>query len=150
MLAWSIATLHLLALGIGLGAVVARSRALRTLATAPEPRLSSALLADTLWGVAALLWIATGLWRLYGGMDKITAYYLASPAFHLKMGLLGLVLVLELWPMMTLVRWRIRRARAQEIDFTPARWLSRIGMVQALLVVVMVFAASAMARGIGA
>jgi len=149
MLAWLIATLHLLALGVGLGAVVARSRALGARAGTDGPRLPSALLADTLWGIAALVWIVTGLWRLFGDMDKVTAYYFASPAFHTKMGLLGLVLLLELWPMATLVRWRIRLARGQEIDLAPARAIARIGMVQALLVVAMVFAATGMARGIG-
>lgn len=150
MLGWLIATLHLLALGIGLGAVVARSRALRAQPGTPGPRLPCALYADTLWGVAALVWIGTGLWRLMGDMDKVTAYYLASPAFHIKMGLLGLVLLLELWPMVTLVRWRIRKARGKPIDFAPARAIARISLVQALLVVAMVFAAAAMARGIGA
>ena len=148
MSGWFVATFHLLALGLGLGAVVVRSRALA--GGKEAPRLPTVFAADALWGVAAVAWIGTGLWRLLGGLDKVTDYYLATPAFHLKMGLLVLVLLLELWPMATLVRWRIRKARGQEIDFRPARAIARIGWVQALLVVAMVFAATAMARGVGA
>src|SRR5690606_30086389 len=78
LLRWWLAAFHLLALGIGLGAVAARSRALR--APMEESRLRSAFLADSLWGLAGFLWIATGLWRAFGGVEKGTAYYLASTA----------------------------------------------------------------------
>src|SRR3989449_11375442 len=55
---WLLAALHLLALGVGLGAVWARGRALRDARDASG--LRRAFYADTWWGVAALLWIGTG------------------------------------------------------------------------------------------
>lgn len=146
MLQWLLASLHLLALGIGLGAVVARALALRS--NALSSRLSSVFLADSLWGGAALLWISTGVWRAFGGIEKGTAYYLNSDAFWIKMSLLGLILVLEIWPMITLVRWRRQQAHERAIDFSEARRLSVISLIQAVLVVAMVFAATAMARGL--
>src|SRR5688500_1543073 len=73
-LRWLLAAFHLLALGIGLGAVVTRAFALRSPFSAS--RLPSVFLADTLWGLAALLWFGTGLWRAFGGVEKGTAYYL--------------------------------------------------------------------------
>ena len=74
-------------------------------------RLSGVFLADSLWGLAALLWVTTGLWRAFGGLEKGSAFYLGSTAFWIKMTLLGLILVLEVWPMVTLIRWRLARAR---------------------------------------
>ena len=61
MLRWLIATLHLLALPLGLGAVWARSRALRGALSVDG--LRRVFVADNLWGVAAVLWIGTGLLR---------------------------------------------------------------------------------------
>lgn len=89
---WLVAALHLLALGIGLGAVWARSRALRSVLD--ETGFRRVFFADTLWGVAALLWISTGLLRAFGGLEKGSAYYLHSTAFWVKMALLGAILAL--------------------------------------------------------
>src|SRR5688572_12529208 len=99
LLRWFLATLHLLALGIGLGAVWVRAGALR----GPLDRagLQRVFLADTFWGVAAGLWIVTGLWRAFGGVEKGTDYYLQNSVFLIKMGLLILILALEVWPMIT-------------------------------------------------
>lgn len=144
---WLAASFHLLALGIGLGAVWARGRALRlplNLGTLPQ-----VFLADTLWGVAAVLWIGTGLWRLLAGLEKGTGYYLQNHVFLTKMALLVLVLLLELRPMIILIRWRAAVSRGEAPDTSAAPSLARISFVQAGLVVLMVFAATAMARGVG-
>jgi putative membrane protein len=143
-----LATVHLLALGFGLGAIWARARALR--ARLDLDGLRRVFYADTWWGIAALLWIGTGLWRLFGGLEKGTAYYLHNHAFFAKMGLLGLILILEVWPMITLIRWRVRVQAGELPDTGAAGQLSRISVLQAALVVLMVFAAVAMARGYGA
>ena len=107
------------------------------------------LLAASLWGVAARLWISTGLARAFGGFEKGTAYYLASAAFGIKMALLALILVLEAWPMATFVRWRLALGRDRPVALVSAALLGTISFVQAGLVVLMVFAATAMARGLG-
>src|SRR5688500_12719910 len=93
---------HVLALGIGLGGIHARGRALRR-GDVPGVRH-----ADMWWGVAALLWITTGPARAFLGLEKGTAWYLANPHFYVKMGLFLLVLVLEVWPMTTFIGWRRR------------------------------------------
>lgn len=148
ILMWLLAALHLLALGIGLGAVWVRGRALRSNPDAGAIR--RALLADSVWGAAAVIWISTGLWRLLGGFEKGTAYYLHNHVFLTKMALLLAILALEVWPMMTLIRWRRRITRGEPIDTRVASRIARISLVQAWLVVLMVFAATAMARGFGA
>jgi putative membrane protein len=147
-----LAVLHLLALGIGLGAVYARGRALNRLEGLDG--LRRAFLADTWWGVAALLWISTGLWRALGGTEKPSSYYWHNHVFYAKMGLLLLVLVLEIWPMMTLIRWRIALQRDTLPPLpiiAPRAWrIARISDVQGLLIIGMVIAAVLMARGYGA
>jgi putative membrane protein len=105
--------------------------------------------ADTLWGLAAVLWIGTGLWRLIAGLEKGTGYYLQNHVFLAKMALLVLVLVLEIRPMITLIRWRATVSRGEAPDTRAAPVLARISFVQAGLIVLMVFAAAAMARGMG-
>jgi putative membrane protein len=144
---WLAASVHLLALGIGLGAVWARGQALRS---PPAPvALRQVFFVDTLWGLAAFLWISTGLWRLLAGLEKGTGYYLQNHVFLSKMGLLALVLLLEIKPMVTLIRWRRAVSRGETPDTRGAALLARISFVQAGLIVLMVFAATAMARGIG-
>lgn len=144
-LRWLLASLHLLALPLGLGSVWIRSRALTAARTNQD--LKRVFVADNLWALAAALWIATGLWRVFSGLEKGSNYYLHNRVFYTKMGLLLLILLLEIWPIVTLIRWRNAVARGVTVDLAPAGRLARISRIQAALVVLMVFAATAMARG---
>lgn len=145
---WLFAWLHLLGLGIGLGAVWARARALRgPLDTAGLRRV---FYADGWWGVAAAIWIGTGLVRVIGGLEKGMDYYLQNHVFWGKMTLLLAILVLEIPPMLTFIRWRVQVARGESPDIAVAGRYARISYLQAALVLLMVLAASAMARGVGA
>lgn len=146
-----LAILHLLALGIGLGAVWARARALGE--RLDRASLRRVFAADGWWGLAAVLWIGTGLWRLLAGTEKATSYYLANEVFRAKMGFLAAILLLELWPALTLVRWRRKAARSGASwtpDSSTAARIRAISYLEALLVVAMVCAAVLMARGYGA
>ena len=141
------AWLHLLGLGIGLGAVWARARALRgPLDTAGLRRVFQA---DTWWGLAAVIWISTGLVRVIGGLEKATDYYLRNHLFWGKMTLLLGIILLELGPAVTLMRWRGQVARGAQPDTDPAGRIARISYLQVVLVLLMVLAAAAMARGVG-
>jgi putative membrane protein len=146
-LRWLLAALHLLGLGIGLGAVYARSRALRGVLDGPG--LRRVFLADTWWAVAAGLWIVTGLIRAFAGFEKGTDYYLHNHLFLTKMGLLLLVLVLEIGPTVRLIVWRRSLAQGVMPDTSPASRYARVSMIQAFLVLLMVAAATGMARGFG-
>jgi putative membrane protein len=102
------------------------------------------------WGVAAFVWISTGVWRLLAGTEKPTAYYLQNHLFLGKMALLVIILMLEIWPIVTLIRWRRLAAAGELPDTRTAPALARISFAQTALVVCMVFLAVAMARGYGA
>lgn len=144
----ALAWLHLLALAVGLAGVWARARALRDSLRDPEDHgaLRRAFIGDSWWGVAAAVWVVTGLWRLLGGTEKNTTYYFANHAFWLKMALFLGILALEVWPMMTLLRWRTRKALPNPRD---AGRIEVISYVECALVVAMVLAAASMARGYG-
>ena len=142
-----LAGLHLLALGIGLGAVWARARALSSRHSAES--LRAVFLADTWWGVAALLWVSTGVWRLVAGLEKNTAYYFQNHLFLTKMALFAIILALEVWPIITLIAWRRRVMRGEQPDVSAAPLLARISFAQAGLVLLMIFLAAGMARGYG-
>ena len=152
MLRITLAALHLIALGLGLGAVIARGTALRE-ALAPGA-LRRAFRADMTWGIAFGLWLVTGLWRLFGETEKSVGYYMTNHTFFAKMGFLVIILALELWPMITLIRWRRALGTGATAEHTvhvgAARRIATISHVQAALVVLMVFSAVATARGYGA
>ena len=156
MLRITLAVLHLLALGIGLGAVYARARALHAVAQPSEApdALGRALTADSWWGVAGALWVGTGLWRALAGTEKASAYYWHNHVFYGKMACLVVLLLLELWAVVTLVRWRregVPALQSRRAALAPAaRRLARVSDVQLLLVLAMLVAAVLMARGYGA
>ncbi len=151
MLRIALAGLHLLALGIGLAAVLSRGSFLKDRATPNTVR--RALRADLDWGLAAGLWVATGLWRWLAGTEKDASYYIHNHVFLTKMALFVLIFALEIWPIMTLMRWRtaIAKGAAPESVANPvtAQRIAKISYFQGLLVVIMVFLAVTMARGIG-
>ncbi len=146
---WMLAAFHLLALGIGLGAVWARARALRAPLDS-QGAFKRVFYADSLWGIAALIWITTGVTRAFGGFEKGTSYYMRNGFFLAKMALLITILCLEVWPMVTLIRWRLLVRRGERVRTDRASSMAWISIVEAVLVILMVFAATAMARGLGA
>jgi len=147
-----VSALHVLALAIGLPSVFLRGRALKgPLDKGPldAEHLRRLLAADNVWGVAAGLWIATGVLRAFGGLEKGSPFYLHSTLFWVKLDLFAAILALEIWPMVTFIRWRIQRRRGQAPDTSRARAFYVINHVEMVLVVVIVFVASFMARGFG-
>jgi putative membrane protein len=146
---WSsaiVAAFHYLALAIGLPAVFLRGRALK--GPLDEAGLRRLFAADNAWGIAALFWVATGLLRVFGGFEKGRAFYLSNPTFHLKLGLFVLVLILEVWPMMTFLRWRRALKAGRTVDSRARPILARINHVELVLVVLIVFVATMLARGL--
>jgi putative membrane protein len=144
---WLFAAVHLLGLGIGLGSVWARGQALR--GKLDEAGLRRVFYADNWWGISALLLIGTGLARAFGGLEKGSAYYLHNHLFLTKMALLGLILVLEIGPMLALIRWRLQVRRGERPDTRLATRFAGISSLQAVLLALMVLAATGMARGRG-
>lgn len=147
MIAAIVSALHVLAIAIGLPAVYLRGRALKLPLDANSFRRLFA--ADAVWGVAAILFVTTGPLRAFAGLEKGTQFYLHSHLFWLKMALFVAIVALEVWPMVTFIRWRAVRGRGQTPDTSRARALYMVNHVQLALAVLMVFVAAFMARGFG-
>src|SRR2546423_11626677 len=103
MLRVTLAWLHLVALAIGFGAVYSRGRALseRPL-TVHDVRRS--FIADSWWGVAAVLWLVTGVWRLLAGTEKTPSYYAHNGVVTTQMALFTLPLFPGNLPKITLIQ----------------------------------------------
>lgn len=145
LLALLLAFLHLLALGIGLGAVWIRARALRRLGRGGP--LEPVFTADTWWITALALWLVTGLVRAIAGLEQPDAYYLQSGVFWAKMAVFAVIFVIELWPMTAILQWGFRASKGREADTAVAPRLAAISYVQAGLVVMAVALAVMLARG---
>jgi putative membrane protein len=144
---WLFAAAHLLALGIGLGAVYARARALR--GPLDKAGLNQVFLADTWWGVAGFLWIATGLVRLFAGLEKGTSYYVQNHFFWMKMALLVVILALEIPAVRTFVQWRTTIRKGGQPDTRLAGRFATTSTIQLWVTLAMVLLATGMARGMG-
>ena len=143
-----IAALHLLTLGIGYGFAWMRGRALAKTKSVAD--LDTVFFADNMYGIAALLWMGTGLWRAFGGLEKGSDYYLESTAFWVKMSLFGILFAFEILPMVTLIKWRMYLKKGNEIDLSKAPLLSKLTYAEVILLTAMVFTAVLMARGVWA
>ncbi len=144
-----LSTFHVFALAIGLPGVFLRGLGLRALGRQEPGALQRLFLADNAWGIAALLWLITGLSRAFGSFEKGSYYYLHNGTFLIKMGLFACIFLLELWPMVTFILWRRASAKQQAIDFSRVPALTRVNDLELALTLAIPFAASMMARGIG-
>ncbi|HSB63463.1 MAG TPA: DUF2214 family protein [Thermoanaerobaculia bacterium] len=141
--------LHVVALPLGFASLFLRGMRLRELRrTRGDAGTRAALLsADNVWGLAALLWIATGLARVFAG-EKTPDFYLRNGFFWVKMGIFLVVFALEIQPMVTFIRWRIAKERAAElVASAPLDRLITLNDVETVLVLVIPFAAALMTRG---
>lgn len=145
---WILAALHLLAFGFALAAVLARGRALRRLRTDDPRSFRDVFVVDNIWGVSAGILLITGAFRAFGGLEKGSFYYLHQPLFHLKMTAFVAILALEVVPMFALIKWRIAFKKQQTFDTSLSRRFARISHMEAALMVIIVVAATGMARGI--
>src|SRR5215467_217902 len=92
LIAALLSAIHMLTLALGAGGLFARGLALSSpLDDAGWKRL---LAADNAWGIAAVLWIASGFGRVfYGGKEP--SYYWRNGFFWVKLALFGMVFALE-------------------------------------------------------
>jgi putative membrane protein len=139
-----LSAVHVLTLALGLGAVFARGRALA--GPLDEAGWQRLLMADNVWGLAAGLWIASGLGRVFFG-GKETGFYWHNGFFWVKLALFGLVFALETTPMITFIGVRSARRRRAALPQFSVEAYRRINSAEITLVVAIVFVAAFMARG---
>lgn len=141
-----LAAFHYLAIGLGFSGLVLRMMELKY-ATAGSS-IKRIMTGDTLWGIAFLLWVVTGLSRAFLGYEKGTPYYMQSHWFWLKMTVFVVILLLELKPMITLIKWRMqKKASIDAGDLETTRKMYLISHVELGFLAFMPIIASIMARG---
>ncbi len=147
MLRLVLAAVHLLALALGVLSLTQRARAL-ALAERNE-QLKPVFLWDAVYGLVAIVWLGSGLFRAFGGFEKGSDYYLANHAFWTKMLLLFVLLVIEGYLAATFVRWRIRIKKNETVSLERKARLVRFHYAEFWLILGMVTMATLMARGVG-
>ena len=147
MLRLTLAAVHLMALALGIGALLQRARALA--AAEREEQLKRVLFWDNLYALVAVIWLGSGVWRAFSSVEKGSAYYLSNHVFWTKLLLLAILLGLEGVAMVTFIGWRIRLAKKQPISLERKGRLLRIHWAEFWLVLGIIAMATLMARGVG-
>lgn len=140
--------IHVTSIVAGTACLLLRHEALRA-APLDEARARRVLFFDNGYGLAVLGIMTSGLWRLFGTVEKGGTFYTSSPMFWAKMALFALGWGCEILPMVTFIRWRGAMARGAEIDVSRLPLLRRLHLAELILVLCAVPTASLMARGIG-
>jgi putative membrane protein len=147
MLRLVLAALHLLSLALGVFALTRRERALA--AAEKDDDLRPVFFWDNLYALVAIVWLGSGLFRAFGGVEKGSDYYLSNHAFWTKMLLLAALLAVEGYLAATFVRFRMARKRNQAVSLAHKPRLLRLHRVEFWLVLGMIVMATLMARGVG-
>ena len=149
-----LSALHVLALAFGFSGLFMRGLKLRELRKdRGNAAIRSALLrADNVWGLAAVLWIVTGLVRAFAGLEKTPDFYLRNGFFWVKMALFATAFALEIRPMVAFIKWRIAKkhgetAVAAAVAASPLDLFVRLNDAEVVLILVIPFVAALMARG---
>ncbi|MGQ9866143.1 MAG: DUF2214 family protein [Pseudanabaenaceae cyanobacterium] len=134
-------------------ATMAAALTIEHLTLKPEPTVKEGwrlVVADSIYGVAAITVLATGVLRLLY-FAKGSEYYMHQPLFWVKVSLYGVVGVLSIYPTVSFLSWigGLRADKAPALAAGRAKllqWLVRGELLGMALIPLM---ASLMARGVG-
>lgn len=147
-----LSSLHIAGVVLAFIGIRGRIAALRQTRDGHGELLPALFHADNTWGISAIVLLATGLTRAFAHYDKGSAFYLNNNAFYLKLGLFILVFILEIVPMVTLIRWRIATRQGRGIALAElaarSRFMLAVSLVQAFALVALLLVAPVMARGL--
>ena len=146
MLQWLLATLHLLALGCGLGAIAARGR---NLADQPDaPAWQRSLRANNWWHLALCLWLLSGLAMLWQHPQLLGMGGKLPPLAVAKLRGCLLLLLLE-WrtrPLLRQCRARLERGRLPPDELR--RGLQQASRLQLFLLLILLLLSTAWQAGL--
>ena len=107
-------------------------------------------LVDFWYGVSAGVVLIAGLLRVFF-FEKGAAFYSQNPMFWTKMGLFVLVGLLSIYPTIRFIRWNypLNAGQVPEIPDNEFKRVRLILHLELVCLILILFAAPAMARGIG-
>lgn len=111
-------------------------------------QVKSLAVVDMIYGLSAILVLATGLlrWFLYGrGHD----FYMATPLFHIKITLFFVLGVLSIFPTLKILKWKKQYNRGEnpEISEKQVKRLLVFIRIELLILAIMPLLAVMIARG---
>lgn len=105
---------------------------------------------DLVYGIAAILVLATGLlrWFVYG---KGSDFYLSNPLFHVKLTLFVVIGVLSIFPTLKFLRWKKQFRRGEDPDISGKAVKRQLMFIrfELLIVAIIPLLAVMIARGKG-
>jgi putative membrane protein len=135
-------SLHLLAALVFAGALIIENMAIKPVINQEDAHNLARV--DGICGMAALVIIACGL-ALWLWVGKPADFYNTNPVFHLKLGLLAILITSAVYP--ALFFFRHRKTEQEQISVPKAvQLLLRFEIILLLLIPLLAWA---MARGIG-
>lgn len=106
---------------------------------------------DGLYGMSAMLVLATGVMRLVWGAKGVS-FYTGNPVFHTKLGLFVIVGLISIYPTVQFLRWsKFMKANPRQMPDVGAIDKVRTALLAQLGLLAMIpLAAVLMSRGVGA
>lgn len=102
---------------------------------------------DMIYGVAAMVMIASGLARLFWGVKGLS-WYVSQPLFHIKITLVVAMAILSIWPSIMFRRWqRNQQATGALPSAVEVKKVRRLVMIQAHVLPLVAVIAVFWARG---
>ena len=144
-----IAYLHFISIMVLMGSLISEHLLLKPKMT--KDQIKSLAVTDLIYGLSALMVLATGLlrWFVYG---KGSEYYLTNPIFHTKLTLFVIMAVISIFPTMKFLKWRkqVNSGKEPEINDKIVKKLLMYIRIELLIMVIIPLLAVMLARGVGA
>jgi putative membrane protein len=143
------ATLHHIAAFTVAATLVYEFVAFRRNLTVEEAR--RILHVDSAYGISAGLLIVVGLLRVFY-FEKGSAFYLNNTMYWIKMGLFLLAGLISIYPTVRFLKWRpaLKENKAPEISDDEFKKIRLVVHLELACILLILFVAPMMARGIGA
>lgn len=139
--------LHFISIMVLMGALITEHLILKPSIT--KDQIKSLATVDMIYGISAILVLATGLlrWFVYGkGYD----FYMSTPLFHIKLTLFIVLGILSIFPTMKFLKWKKSVKNNNEPDITEksVKKLLMFIRVELLIIAIMPLLAVMIARGV--
>jgi len=139
--------IHFLSIMVLMGSLISEHLLLKP--SLSKDQVKSLATVDLIYGISAILVLATGLlrWFVYGkGYD----YYMSTPLFHIKLTLFVVIGILSIFPTIKILKWRkmIKKGVEPDISAKSVKGTLMFIRVELLIVAIIPLLAVMIARGI--
>lgn len=140
--------LHYIGIMLLMGSLISEHLLLKPKMT--KEQINSLAVTDLIYGMSALLVLATGLlrWFVYG---KGSDYYLSNPLFHTKLTLFVILAILSIFPTIKFLKWRkqVNNGQEPDINYKTVKRLFMYIRLELLILAIIPLLAVMLARGTG-